>query len=92
MCTKTLRVGSVIRMSVAAILVAFVITPNAANAEYWPTPNWGKFKYEGRRSLGLFHQCKAFPKEKGCLPAASWCEGWDALQKCCYQWHCGFVS
>jgi hypothetical protein len=87
---KTLRVGSVMRISVMAVLAAFVITPNTANASKYRPPAIHSITPWGKKPL--LHQCKAFPKEKGCLPAASWCEGWDEVQKCCYQWHCGFVS
>ena len=76
---KTLQVGSVVRLSVVAVLVAFVITPNAANAESAITK--------------LLQACKPAPTDdgKGHKCWRTQCNKWDYYKKCCTSWGCQII-
>ena len=78
---KTFRLSSVVRLSVVAVLVAFVITPNAANAE----TESGITK--------LLKACKPAPTNDG-QGHKCWrtqCNKWDYYKKCCTYWGCQII-
>jgi hypothetical protein len=101
---KTLRAGSVMRMSLMAILMAFVMTPNVANAK---TINFGAIKdrsvqtevnskrtvmsYAARCAIIKRSQCPNGPYDyMRCLEMGRLGPGDHA--GCCMKWDCGHIQ
>jgi hypothetical protein len=74
---NALQVGSVVRMSVVVVLMAFVIKPNAANAV----------------TMRAIPGCQPAPihDQYGHKCWARKCVGWNSALKCCYKWTCSIV-
>ena len=73
---RTLRIGLVVRMTIVAVLVAFVSTPNA-KAFTRTHPN-----------VTALPSCQPRPKVNQLgQTCKSWsCLGWNPTLKCCYKW------
>lgn len=96
---KTLRAGSVMRMSLMAVLMAFVMTPNVANAK---TMNFGAIK-ELNKKVGMSPsvRCAAI-KLSQCPKVANHPYSYERCLEmgrlsstdhlgCCLKWDCGWI-